>query len=85
MTTSSPAAFARAAAGPSITPSCSHTAFAPTAIASSTTGPTRLAVDEAVDDVDRPRDGGQRRVAGLAVHRLRLGCTGTIVMPSPCR
>lgn len=42
ITTSNPAASARAAAASSITSSCSHTAFAPIEIASSITEPTSV-------------------------------------------
>ena len=86
MTTSSPAAFARAAAASSITPSCSQTALAPTAIASSTTAPAEITADEARRRRRScPGTSAASGSPGSPCTVSALGCTGTIVMPRPCR
>jgi hypothetical protein len=54
ITASRPAAFARAAAASSITPSCSHTRLRAHRDRLVDHRPDEFAADEAVHDVDRP-------------------------------
>ena len=67
------------------TPGCSHTAFAPTAIASSTTSPDSSLRTKAVHDVERPPGtGGRRRGSRVSPCTVSaFGCTGTILHPEP--
>jgi hypothetical protein len=79
ITTSRPAARARAAAVSFTTPSCIHTAFAPTAIAASTTGSTsserRKTSTTSIGPGAASSDGQQRRPSTS----VTFGFTGMIV------
>ena len=83
ITIGTPAAVVRSKAASSITPSWNHTPFAP--IGHGLVGELagRLGATEDVDDVDRERDVGQRRVALLAEHGRGVGVDGDDPLAAP--